>query len=203
MKMVAIWWKMRRLNDFSIIFMYNVAMIQKTLVLIKPDAMERGLAGEILARFERVGLRVVNSKLVQVSEELADKHYPVTDEWLKKVGGNTISDCEKYGISVKETMGTEDPIEIGKLVHSWNKTFLTSSPVLALVLRGVHAIEVVRKLCGSTVPLLASPGTIRGDYSSNSAISENAKKQTIRNLVHSSGSEEEAKREISLWFGKP
>ncbi len=176
-------------------------MIQRTLVLVKPDAMERGLAGEILARFERVGLRVVNAKVVKASEELAEKHYPVTDEWLKKVGGNTLTDCERFGVDVKKTMGTEDPIGIGKLVHKWNKDFLISAPILAFVMEGIHAIEVVRKLCGTTVPLLADPGTIRGDYSSNSAISENAQKQTIRNLVHSSGSEDEAKREIALWFG--
>lgn len=177
-------------------------MLQRTLVLIKPDAMERGLAGEIISRFEKVGLRIIQSKVVKVTKELAGSHYPVTNEWLNKVGNNTISDCQKYGVDVKETMGTEDPIEIGKLVHSWNMTFLMSAPILALVFEGIHSVEVVRKLCGSTIPLLADPGTIRGDFSSNSAISENAKKQTIRNLVHSSGSEEEAKREIELWFGK-
>jgi nucleoside-diphosphate kinase len=175
-------------------------MIQRTLVLIKPDAIERGLAGEIISRLERVNLKVVKTRMVNVSDELAEKHYPVTDEWLSKVGNNTLSDCEKYGIDVKKVMGATDPIEIGKLVHAWNKSFLMSAPVMALVFEGVHAIEVVRKLCGSTLPLLASAGTIRGDYSSVSAISENSQQQSIRNLVHSSGSEEEAEREISLWF---
>lgn len=175
--------------------------MQQTLVLIKPDAMERGLAGEIIARFERVGLRIKEGKMVTVSEQLATEHYPVTDEWLTKVGNNTISDCEKYGVDVKEAMGTDDPVEIGKLVHKWNKDWLISAPILALVLEGTHAIEVVRKLCGPTLPLVAPPGTIRGDLSSASAISENMAKLPIRNLVHASGDEAEAEREIKLWFG--
>lgn len=175
---------------------------QKTLVLIKPDAMARRLAGEIIRRFERVGLSIVQAKMVQVDKELAEKHYPVTEEWLKKAGSNTIIDCEKYGINVKESMGTDVPEEIGDLVHQWNVELLLSAPVLALVFEGVNAIETVRKLCGPTVPLLASPGTIRGDFASASAISENAQKKTIRNLIHASGNPEEAKREINLWFGR-
>jgi len=175
-------------------------MIQKSLVLIKPDAMERNLAGEIISRIERVGLKMVKCELIQASENLAATHYPVTEEWLNKVGSNTINDCEKYGLSVEETMGTKDPIEIGKKVHEWNMGYVLSAPVLAIVFEGVHAVEVIRKLCGPTLPLLAAPGTIRGDYSSASAISENIQKKPIRNLVHASGTEEEAKREIELWF---
>ncbi len=177
-------------------------MIQKTLVLIKPDAMERGLAGEIISRMERVGLKIVNCKLVQADENLASKHYPITDAWLTKVGNNTISDCEKYGVAVKEAMGTDNSIEIGKKVHNWNMEWILSAPILALVLEGVHAVEVVRKLCGPTLPLLAAPGTIRGDFSTASALSENIVKKPIRNLIHSSGTVEEAEREIELWFGK-
>lgn len=178
-------------------------MNQKTLVLIKPDAMNRGLAGEIIARIERVGLKIVECKLVKADKKLAATHYPVTDEWLLKVGSNTIGDCEKYGVDVEETMGTSDPIEIGKKVHEWNMDYILSAPILAMVWEGPHAVEVVRKLCGATLPLLAAPGTIRGDFSSASALSENMAKMPIRNLVHSSGDGVEAEREISLWFGKP
>ena len=177
-------------------------MIQRTLVLIKPDAMERNLSGEIIARFERVGLKIVKCQLIQADEKLASTHYPVTDEWLAKVGNNTISDCDKYGLSVEETMGIDDPIEIGKKVHNWNMQYILSSPVLAIVFEGTHAVEVIRKLCGPTLPLLAEPGTIRGDYSSASAISENIQQMPIRNLIHASGTPEEAEREIKLWFGK-
>lgn len=177
-------------------------MIQQTLVLIKPDARERGLCGEIISRFEKVGLGIIKAKVANVDEKLADLHYPTTPEWLEKVGNNTISDCEKYGLDVKELMGSNVPKEIGELVHKWNVKYLMSAPILALVFEGIHAVEVVRKLCGPTLPLLAAPGTIRGDFSSASAISENMNKQPIKNLVHASGSAEEAKREIELWFGE-
>lgn len=177
-------------------------MKQQTLVLIKPDGMARGLAGEIISRFERVGLKIVKAQLVSASEELARAHYPTTPQWLEKVGNNTISDCEKYGVDVKEAMGTDVPSEIGNKVHEWNMKFIMSAPVLALVFEGVHAVEVVRKLCGPTLPLLAPPGTIRGDFSSNSAISENIENKPIRNLIHASGTPEEAEREIKLWFSR-
>lgn len=176
-------------------------MNQKTLVLLKPDAMNRGLAGEIIGRFERVGLKIVECKLVNADKKLASTHYPVTEEWLLKVGKNTLSDCEKYEVDVMDAMGTSDPIEIGKKVHEWNMEYILSAPILAIVFEGVHAVEVVRKLCGPTLPLLAPPGTIRGDFSSASAVSENMAKSPIRNLIHASGDPSEAEREIKLWFG--
>ncbi|MBI4039807.1 nucleoside-diphosphate kinase [Candidatus Daviesbacteria bacterium] len=178
--------------------------VQRTLVLIKPDAVKRGLVEEILARFERAGLKVVETKQIEKAEEsLALKHYPVTDQWLEKVGHNTLSDCEKFGVEVVEAMGTSVPKEIGEKVHRWNVEFLTSGSMVAAIVEGTHAIEAVRKLVGPTIPLLAPAGTIRGDYSTASAISENAANSAVRNLVHASGSPEEAEREIKLWFDHP
>ncbi len=175
-------------------------MNQKTLILIKPDAMERGLAGEIISRMERVGLRIADIKLVIPTKELAEQHYPVTDEWYLKVGNNTIDDCKRYNLDPKEVMGSDDPMVMGKLIHQWNVVFFTGREILAIVFEGIHAIEVARKLAGATVPLLAAPGTIRGDLTSVSALSENSAKMTIRNLIHTSGDPAEAKREIKLWF---
>lgn len=177
-------------------------MAEKTLVLIKPDAMRRNLAGEIISRFERVGLKIVDCKMVQADEKLAAAHYPVTDEWLEGVGGKSLSDFEKYGVDAVEVMGTNDPKEIGKLIHKYNQENLLGGPVIALVFEGDHAVEVVRKLAGSTNPILAAPGTIRGDYSNHSALVGNMQKKPIQNLVHASGTVEEAEREIELWFGK-
>lgn len=175
---------------------------QQTFVFIKPDAMARNLAGEIIARFQRVGLKIVNCKMVWADEKLAKAHYPVTDEWLVKVGNNTLDDCTKYGYEAKEVVGSDDPKEIGHLIHRYNQEMLLSGPVLAMILEGSHAVEVVRKLVGHTVPILAAPGTIRGDYSNDSSIAANSEKRTIYTLVHASGSIEEAEREINLWFGK-
>ena len=175
-------------------------MIEKTLVLIKHDGVARCLTGEILARFEKVGLKIIGLKMVHVDKEFAKNHYPVTEKWFSKVGGNTLDDSRKYGVSAKETIGTEDPIEIGKKVHVWNIDYLTSGPVIAVVLEGVHAIETVRKMVGHTVPILSLPGTIRGDYANNSAVSSNIRKRAIYNLIHASADREDAEREIKLWF---
>lgn len=175
-------------------------MIEKTLVLLKHDTVSRGFIGEIISRFEKVGLKIVAMKMLHPQEDFAKQHYPVTEEWYKKVGTNTLDDSKKYNINAKETIGTEEPIEIGKKVHNWTVEFLTLGPVIAIVLEGVHAIETVRKLAGETVPNKALPGTIRGDFSTTSALHSNLKNRAIYNLVHSSGDKEEAEREINLWF---
>jgi len=180
-------------------------MIERTLILIKPDGVKRGLIGEITSRFEKLGLKITGLKItglkmIHPDKDFAKKHYPVTEKWYKKVGNNTLDDSKKYNISAKETMGTEDPIEIGKKVHRWTVDFLISNPVVALVVEGVHAIETVRKLAGTTVPNIAQPGTIRGDLATTSALYSNTKNRAIQNLVHTSGDKEEAEREISLWF---
>lgn len=176
--------------------------IEQTLVLIKPDGVQRGLIGEIIRRFERRGLKIIGLKMVHLDKEFAKKHYPVTEEWYNKVGKNTLDDCEKYGVCVEESMGTKEPIEIGKKVHQWNVDLLTSGPVVAMVLEGVHAIESTRKMAGETIPNLAQIGTIRGDFTGVSALSANIKGKAVYNLVHTSKNKEEAEEEIKLWFNK-
>jgi len=177
-------------------------MIERTLILIKPDGVKRGLIGQIISRFENLGLKIIGIKMIHVDKEFAKKHYPVTEAWYNKVGSNTLEDSKKYGISAKKTIGTEDPVQIGKKVHQWNVEFLTSSPLVTIVIEGVHAIETVRKLAGTTVPNTANPGTIRGDLATTSALHSNMKNRAIQNLVHTSGNKEEAQREISLWFSE-
>ena len=175
-------------------------MVQQTLVLLKPDAVKRGILGEIIHRFERSGLKIVGVKLVQADLDLATRHYPDSNEWKLKVGQRTIDDCEKYGVDLMANVGTVDPLEVGEIVKKWNAEFLMSGPVLAVVLEGVHAVERVRSITGETIPVKALPGTIRGDFSLDSAIYANKKSRTVYNLVHASGAEEEAKEEIKLWF---
>jgi len=175
-------------------------MIQRSLVLMKPDAVKRGIVGEILHRFERAGLKMVAVKLVQADEELAKSHYPNTKEWKLTVGQRTIDDCLKYDIDLQANMGTTDPLEVGEIVKKWNVDFLISGPVLAIVFEGVNAVERIRSLVGNTVPVKAEAGTIRGDFSLDSAIAANRRGRTIYNLIHASGSVEEADTEIKLWF---
>ena len=175
-------------------------MSERTLVILKPDAVKRGLIGEILQRFEKVGLKIVAGKLIQIDRELTSKHYPDSAEWKQTVGQRTVDDCQKYGIDLMANIGTTDPLAVGEIVKKWNEDFLMSGTVFAMVLQGVNSVEKVRSLVGATVPTKADAGTIRGDYSLDSAIAANQRGRTIYNLVHASGSVEEAQVEIALWF---
>jgi nucleoside-diphosphate kinase len=177
-------------------------MIERSLVLLKPDAVVRGVTGEILHRFERVGLKIVGMKMVHAEVEFVKKHYLTTDEKLKIIGERTLADCIEYDIDVEANMGTKDPIEIGRQVWNWNVEFLSSGPVLAIVFEGVNSVQNIRNMVGSTVPSKAAPGTIRGDFSLDTAVGANKRKRTVFNLIHASGSVEEANEEIKLWFNE-
>lgn len=177
-------------------------MIEETLVLIKPDAMKRGLSGEIISRFERVGLTLKEMKLVKPTRKIIEKHYPDDKEWLESVGEKTIKTYQKYNLNVIDDLGTDDALEIGKTIRKWLIKYITSSPVIAIVVSGNHAIEIVRKLVGNTIPVFAELGTIRGDYSIDSPDLADKEKRSIYNLVHASGNTEEAKKEITLWFNQ-
>lgn len=145
--------------------------IQQTLVLIKPDGVARGLVGEIIKRFEQRGLKIVALKLTKVTKDLAQKHY--TDDIAKRRG-------EK--------------------VRKRLLNFITSGPVVAMVVEGVDAVENVRKLCGETESKTALPGTIRGDYSHISFNHADDKNIAVKNLIHASGNEKDAEYEKKLWF---
>lgn len=147
--------------------------MEQTLVLLKPDALKRGLAGEILTRFEKAGLKIVGMKMVHPNEQHYDHHYE--------------------GISKLKS-------RVGEEVHRLNIEFMTSGPVVAVVLEGVEAVTLVRKMIGATEPKSAAPGTVRGDYAHMSMAHANAKDGALPNLVHASGNEEEAKQEVAHWF---
>lgn len=174
--------------------------MERTLVLIKPDAFKRGLVGEIISRFERVGLKLEGMKMLNATIEIVEKHYPDDKNWIKSVGKKTIDTYEKYNLNIIEDLGTNDALKIGQLVRKWLIQHLTSGPVSVLILSGNHAVEIVRKIVGNTVPLFAELGTIRGDFSIDSPDLSAREKRVLLNLVHASETVEEAKREISLWF---
>ena len=174
---------------------------ERTIVLIKPDGVQRGLVGDIITRLEKMGLKLVGMKLVHVEKDFAEQHYPASrTELMTAIGSKTLDTYNKYGRDPKEEFGTIDPVEIGKMVNKWNIEFITSGTVVAILLEGVHAVEVVRQLIGSTLPYQAAPGTIRGDYSIDSPALANIKRRSVKNLVHASGNVEEAKYEEQLWF---
>lgn len=175
-------------------------MKERTVVLFKPDAVKRGLVGEILARFEKAGLKIVALKMVWIDKNLVAKHYSDNKEYLISVGHKTLRTYEEYGRDPKEELGTKDPQEIGKMVRQWNMIFLSSGPVVAVLLEGLHAVDNVRMMAGNTLPRFAEPGTIRGDYSLDSPILANLNKRSVKNIIHASGNVKEAKFEEQLWF---
>ncbi|MDR7482119.1 MAG: nucleoside-diphosphate kinase [Armatimonadota bacterium] len=178
----------------------TTARTERTLVFLKPDGVCRGLVGEVLRRFERVGLRIVGLKMLRASRELLERHYPADEGFLLTIGGKTREAFEAAGLDVRREAGTDDPLEIGRRVRQWLVDFVGSGPVVAMVLEGTHAVSVVRKIVGDTLPYRAAPGTIRGDYSADSPTVANLQKRPVRNLIHASGSLEEAAFEVGLWF---
>lgn len=170
-------------------------MIQKTLVLVKPDGVQRGLVGEIISRFERCGLKIIAMKMVYPNETLAGDHYMADENWLITVGTKQKESYAKKGINIEEPER-----ELGIKVRNQLIDFLTMSPVVALALEGHNAVAHVRKIVGATSPGDAAPGTIRGDYSFDTYQLADNKKRPIQNLIHASGEVHEAEREIKLWF---
>lgn len=173
---------------------------EKTLVLIKPDGVKRGLIGEIISRIEQRGLKIIALKMFQATAEQIDSHYPKKLEWIKRLGQKSLGNYEKYGIDPLKELGTADPEKIGKMVRQWLIDFMVSGPMVKMVVEGVHSVDMVRKLCGNTLPNLAELGSIRGDYSVDSAVLANAQKRAIRNIIHASETPEEAKHELEYWF---
>lgn len=173
-----------------------------TFLMIKPDAVQRGLTGEIIFRVERVGLKIIGLKLFKPTIKQIDDHYPKSKEWINRLGQKTLVTYEKYGYDPIKELGTNKAEKIGQMVRKWLIEFMSSGPVVIMAIKGVHAIEMVRKLAGSTMPSDADVGTIRGDFSVDSAAAANRDKRAIFNLVHASETEDEAKHEINHWFGK-
>ncbi|AHH08441.1 nucleoside-diphosphate kinase [Borrelia anserina] len=147
-------------------------LIQRTLCIIKPDGVRRGLIGNVISRFERVGLKIVATKMILVNREIAETHYAYDDIALRH----------------------------GEFVWQALIDFIMSSPVFVFVVEGIEAVEVVRKFCGSTEPKIASPGTIRGDFAYHSLKYANEKKFAIYNVIHASANIVDALREIPIWF---
>lgn len=146
-------------------------MIERTLVLIKPDGVKRALIGKVIERFENVGLKITGMKMAWIDKEFAKKHY--TEDIAKRRGAH---------------------------VREWLLDYIIEGPVVAMVIEGLHAVEITRKMVGETEPKAALPGTIRGDFATQSYSFADEKKKSIRNIVHASGNKQEAEQEIKLWF---
>lgn len=169
---------------------------ERTLVVIKPDGVQRSLIGEIVKRFERSGLKIVGLKFIVPSSEFIEEHYTLDKNWLTNVGVKSIEGLKEKGI----TPSTEDPEVAGQKVLDVLKKYMTSGPVVAIVLQGANSVKIVRKIVGSTEPLSSDVGTIRGDFVLDSYNFADADGRSVRNLIHASGSVDEANMEIAHWF---
>lgn len=174
---------------------------EKTVILVKPDGVKRGLTGEIISRFEKKGLKIVALKILEPAREHIKKHYPgESNEWVTSLGKKSLSDYEKNNIDPIKALGTDDPFKIGKICLEWLLDYVSSGPVVAIVFQGNDAVNQGRKLVGNTIPAYADAGTIRGDFSKDSPVLANLQKRGVKNVVHASGNREEAEFEISHWF---
>jgi nucleoside-diphosphate kinase len=171
---------------------------ERTLVIIKPDGIQRGLIGEIIQRYERVGLKLAATKMCVPTAEQVEKHYTLDPEWRLKTGLKSIKGYTDKGL----TPPTTDPLKVTEIVLKNLVKYLTSGPVVAMVWQGAHAVELVRKLTGGTEPRTSDVGTIRGDFVLDSYVMSDVDGRAVRNLVHASGSVKEAEDEIRHWFAQ-
>lgn len=173
---------------------------ERTVVIVKPDGVKRGLVGEITSRFEKRGLKLIALELFTATKQQIDDHYPKDEAWITRLGEKTLANYEKYGWNAKQELGTDDKREIGNMVRGWLMDYMTSGPLVKMVVKGIHAVDMVRKIAGSTMPAAAEMGTIRGDFSVDDATAANRDKRAIHNIVHASETPEEAEHEIQFWF---
>lgn len=173
---------------------------ERTFAMIKPDGVMRGLMGEMIKRFEQRGLKIIALKMVQATHEQADDFYPKDPAWIERLGNKGLKTFEEYKLDAKKEMGSDDPKVIGAAVRESLIRFITMGPVVPMVIEGLHATSVVRKLVGATLPVFAEPGTIRGDYTHDAPTAANIENRSIFNLIHASEVPEEAAQEIAHWF---
>ena len=174
--------------------------MEKTLLIIKPDAVKRALVGTIIETFEKTGLKLLSAKMVKPDAEVIKNHYPGTPEWISEMGNKTLASFKQAGTDVKKVMGTEDPLKLGTFVYDRLIKYWQEGPIVAMVFEGPNAVAVARKLRGHTIPALAEPGTLHATYSDDSSTVSSSLDRVVKTFVHASGSVEEAEREIAYWF---
>lgn len=169
---------------------------ERTLVILKPDAVQRGLIGEVIGRIEHTGLKLVALKMVMATEDQLWQHYNKDEEWFTKKGQRTLEERKAAGLPVEK-----EAVEYGKDIVRALVKFVSCGPVVPMVWEGNQAVGIVKKLVGSTEPLTSDGGTIRGDYTLDSYELSSIDNRAVRNLVHCSDPVADAEREIPIWFG--
>ncbi|MDP2670081.1 MAG: nucleoside-diphosphate kinase [bacterium] len=180
----------------------NTYKREKTFVLIKPDGVMRGLIGTIISKFERRGLKVIAMKMIQATEEQVRAHYPMQDDaWIARLGEKSLSSFDGLDLNPEEVLGTLDKSVIGRSVAESLVGYLTSGPSVAMIIEGLQAVTMIRKIVGHTLPSKADVGSIRADYSVDTPLIANLEARSIHNLVHASELPEEVDQEIQVRFG--
>ena len=174
--------------------------VESTLVIVKPDGVRRGLIGMVISRLEQCGLTIVSMKMVEATKELIGRHYAEDPTWLDTAGSRAISTMTDAGMDWKELTGADNTMDVGRAIRNRLMVYMTSGPVAVIIARGPQAVGKVRQIIGSTVPLDAAPGSIRGTYCTDDVISSFNEKRALENVIHASGSVDEASQEIALWF---
>lgn len=170
---------------------------ERTLVILKPDAIERGLTAKIIEYFIRAGLESVTDKLIlKATMVQLDRHLPGDKEWVTAMGERAIGRVENPA----KQFGTTAPFAIGTKIRQGCINYYLSGPLYVVVLEGENAIQKVRNMLGSALPWQAEKGTIRGDLGDKIKPEDPHSIMATRNLVHASDSVEEAEREIAAWF---
>jgi nucleoside-diphosphate kinase len=174
----------------------NHPKFERTLVIIKPDGVQRSLMGEIIKRYERMGLKLAAIKMMVATPAQVEAHYTLDPNWRRITGEKAIASYQKKGLKPP----SEDPLEVTAAVLERLKKYMSSGPVVAMVWEGAHAVAIVRKVTGGTEPLTSDIGTIRGDFVVDSYAMSDADGRAVRNLIHASGTVPEAELEIKHWF---
>ena len=169
---------------------------ERSLVIIKPDGVQRSLIGEIIKRYERCGLKMIGIKFIVPDEEIVRKHYLVDPEWPRKTGTNSMKAYEKRGVKPP----FDSAVEYGEFILGKLVKYMSSGPVIAIVWEGNQAVGIIRKITGGTEPLTSDVGTIRGDLTIDSYAIADPDDRAVRNLIHASGHVDEAEKEIAVWF---
>lgn len=170
---------------------------ERTLVILKPDTVQRSLMGEVIKRFERTGLKFTAMKMLIPTEAQLQTHYNKDDEWFLKKGNRIIEDLKSQNLPVEK-----EAMEYGREIITTIVRYMTAAPVVAMIIEGNQAVSVVTKLVGTTEPSTSDVGTIRGDFTVDSYGHSSYENRAVRNLIHCSESPEEAEREIEVWFAK-
>ena len=170
---------------------------ERTLVILKPDAIQRGLVGDLIKRFENTGLKLVAMKMIVPKEELVWKHYNKDEAWFQSKGEKLVENLKAAGLPIEK-----EAIEYGREIIGALVKFMTASPVIPMVWEGNQSVAIIKKIVGSTEPATSAVGTIRGDYTLDSYEISNLDGRAVRNLVHCTDDSSESEREISLWFNQ-